>query len=125
MEEKIKEKISKTQKELHRKRYEIYIQDWKEGKRTGAKATQFAISGYVRRYLFEINKNKCSKCGWSEINIFSKTIPLEINHIDGNCINNRPENLELLCPNCHSLTSTHGFLNKGNGNKQRLRYYKV
>lgn len=30
--------------------------------------------------------------------------PLEIEHIDGNALNNKEDNLILLCPNCHSLT---------------------
>lgn len=39
-------------------------------------------------------------------------IPLEVNHIDGNAKNNIEENLELLCPNCHSLTHNFRNLNK-------------
>ena len=36
----------------------------------------------------------------------------EIHHIDGNHYNNEESNLQLLCPNCHSLTPTFGALNK-------------
>ena len=25
----------------------------------------------------------------------------DVHHIDGNCTNNKEENLQLLCPNCH------------------------
>lgn len=43
----------------------------------------------------------CNACGigpeWNE-----KTLTLEINHIDGNWLNNLRDNLEFLCPNCHS-----------------------
>ena len=35
-----------------------------------------------------------------------------MHHIDGDCTNNKIENLQLLCPNCHSLTSNLGILNK-------------
>ena len=30
---------------------------------------------------------------------------LELHHIDGNRYNHKKDNLEWLCPNCHSLTS--------------------
>lgn len=45
---------------------------------------------------------------------------MQIDHIDGDYKNCRPENLRILCPNCHSLTPTFGALNKGKGRK--LRY---
>ncbi|TFG24210.1 MAG: hypothetical protein EU529_04875 [Promethearchaeota archaeon] len=46
----------------------------------------------------------CPKCRRHEINPYTRKSPLDIHHIDGNRQNNRPENLELLCPNCHALT---------------------
>jgi 5-methylcytosine-specific restriction endonuclease McrA len=44
-------------------------------------------------------------------------ITLEVDHIDGNASNNLPENLRLLCPNCHSQTATWKGANKGKGRK--------
>lgn len=42
--------------------------------------------------------NKCKKCGWDkEVGI------LELHHIDRNRYNNTIDNLQLLCPICHSL----------------------
>ena len=64
------------------------------------------LSVYIRQYLFEKNNNKCELCGWGEVNQFTNKIPLEIHHIDGNHLNNSPDNLQVLCPNCHSLTNS-------------------
>ena len=44
----------------------------------------------------------CESCGIT--NWKDKPITLELHHIDGNNRNNLRENLELLCPNCHSQT---------------------
>ena len=61
------------------------------------------------------------KCGWNEVHSVTKNVPIEMNHRDGNSENNALENLELLCPNCHSLTPTYGALNMGNGRKERRK----
>jgi len=68
--------------------------------------------------------DKCAKCGWGEINTYTNKIPLEIEHIDGNYKNNNEENLILLCPNCHSLTSTYKGANRNYGRRQRKKYNK-
>jgi 5-methylcytosine-specific restriction endonuclease McrA len=44
---------------------------------------------------------------------------MDLEHIDGNSLNNNLENLSLICPNCHSQTATYKGANKGNG-----RYYR-
>lgn len=99
--------------------YKEYIQRWKSGSEDGSKNGAWGgVSKYVRRYLFEKNGNKCSKCGWGEVNIYTGTIPLEIDHIDGDAMNNKEDNLELLCPNCHSLTPTYKGLNKGRSTRR-------
>ena len=71
----------------------------------------------LRKVLGKTREYKCSKCSIESWN--NKPITLQVNHIDGNCTNNSPGNLELICPNCHSQTDNWGARNKGNGRKSR------
>lgn len=100
--------------------YKNYIKNWKAGKETGIRGS-YQTSMYIKTYLLKKYNNKCSKCGWGMMNPYTKKIPLEIEHIDGNYLNNNEENLLILCPNCHSLTSTYKGANK-NGRKSRKKY---
>lgn len=55
----------------------------------------------LRQALFEIGvEHKCSWCGINTWN--NKSLVLEIDHIDERYWNNTRENLQFLCPNCHS-----------------------
>lgn len=101
--------------------YKEWIKLWKDGQKDGLSG-EYGISRYLKRYIFEKYHNKCSKCGWGEVNPYTETLPLEIDHIDGNYKNNKEENLQLLCPNCHSLTATYKGANKGYGRKERKKY---
>ena len=95
-----------------------YIKIWKSGEISGQTGVDWKnLSSHIRTYLFEKYENKCVICGWGEINPYSGTIPLEIDHIDGDSQNNTEDNLRLICPNCHSLTSTYRGLNKGKGTR--------
>ena len=76
------------------------------------------ISAYsYKKYLIEKYGEKCMLCNWSEINLTSCKIPIELDHINGNYKDNTLKNLRLLCPNCHSLTPTYKALNIGKGRK--------
>lgn len=101
--------------------YYQWVKRWKDGKETGIKG-DYGISNHLRRYIMEKYNYKCSKCGWGETNPYTQKIPLEIEHIDGNYLNNKEDNLILLCPNCHSLTATYKGANKGHGRKIRKKY---
>ncbi len=102
-------------------RYKEEILKWKSGEIVFKTED---IPSRVRKYLFEKNNNKCEKCEWSENNIHTNKIPLQVHHIDGNHKNNIESNLQLLCPNCHSLTETYGSRNKGNGRDKRREWRK-
>lgn len=73
----------------------------------------------VRDYILQKHNNRCEICGWGELNPNTNKVPVQIHHKDGNSKNNKEENLQVLCPNCHSLTPTFGGANKGNGRKSR------
>lgn len=57
-----------------------------------------------------LKEKKCENCSSTEWMGFS--IPLELHHKDGNRKNNKLENLEILCPNCHALTNNYRGKNK-------------
>lgn len=58
----------------------------------------------VREGLFV---DKCNKCGIGPIWNDEKLV-LQLNHINGKHNDNRIQNLEILCPNCHTQTPTWG-----------------
>ena len=49
-----------------------------------------------------LKEDRCEICGITEWN--GKPITLELHHINGNPKDDRLENLQILCPNCHSQT---------------------
>ena len=65
----------------------------------------------------QINVNSCMLCGAAEW--LGHPLPLEVDHIDGDASNNSPDNLRIICPNCHSITATWKGRNKGKGRKSR------
>lgn len=71
----------------------------------------------IRKCLSQIKGYKCVKCGISNWN--NLPITLQVNHIDGNPGNHSPDNVELICPNCHTQTDTFSGRNKGSGRKSR------
>ncbi len=93
------------------------IEAWLRGEVSGN--TVMGCSNAIKRYLLEQCDNKCPKCGWGESNPVTGIVPLEVNHIDGDSKNNRPDNLEVLCPNCHSLTPNFRALNKKSSRTRR------
>lgn len=98
------------------------LESWKQGNHIPAEISKNSlIPKLLRDYLFELNNSSCQKCGWCAVNPATGKIPLHIHHVDGKHANNTYNNLEVLCPNCHSLTENFGFRNKGNGRPNRYK----
>ena len=113
------EKYCSNQCQLE-KQYQEYITAWKAGKRDGNRGQKTRLlSKHLRRYLLHKYKDKCSKCSWSVRHKITGSVPLEIDHIDGDAKNNSESNLQILCPNCHSLTPHFRNLNRGHGREWR------
>lgn len=60
-------------------------------------------------------ERRCECCGLAEWN--GEKIPLELHHINGDNTDNRIENLEILCPNCHALTDNYRGRNRASDKK--------
>jgi hypothetical protein len=106
------ETYTKIKNKIWEQKYTEYIQRWLRGEEKGWVGKGCSVSTFIRRFLFEQNHYRCQECGWDKIHPLTKRVPLQIDHIDGNAKNCGPDNLRLLCPNCHSLTPTFGRLNK-------------
>jgi DNA-binding transcriptional ArsR family regulator len=67
------------------------------GARTGSRGQ------LKRRLLVEgLKEEQCERCGTSEWR--GRALSLALHHLNGDPIDNRLENLQLLCPNCHAQT---------------------
>ncbi|WVQ00070.1 HNH endonuclease [Synechococcus phage MA10] len=86
------------------------IDKWKEGElsHTG----HGYVPGAVRNYLIE-QSSGCSQCGWNGLNHHTGRPCLEIDHIDDDPFNHSPENLQVLCPNCHAQKTLPPTRSKG------------
>ena len=88
--------------------------------------SEYLVKGsYIKSYALKqrlissgLKLNKCECCGIDSWN--NKPLMCQLHHINGDNTDNRLENLQILCPNCHSQTDSYcGAANK------RKHYYCI
>jgi len=77
----------------------------------------------LRNRLIALNimPDNCTSCGYDETRITDGTVPLLLDHIDGDTCNHRLENLRLLCLNCYYQQVGNPF----NENKEHFWNYNL
>lgn len=118
----VKRKIA----ELHLDTSHMTGQGWNQGVRyTPLKQAQplsevlvehstFVNANHLRERLLTegLKQRRCECCGNTEW--MGQPIALELHHVNGIRDDQRLENLKILCPNCHALTTNYRGKNKGN-----------
>lgn len=82
-------------------------------------------SSILRKRLISesFKQNSCEICGLSEW--LGEDIPLELDHIDSNHFNNKIENLQIVCANCHAIVTKRRQKEKRQQYKTTLKVKKV
>lgn len=85
---------------------------WLNGKEKGWTGASKQLAAFVRNYLHATRGTACEECGWDTRHPVDSSVLTEVDHIDGDAGNCRPDNLKILCPNCHAMTPTFRVRNK-------------
>ena len=99
--------------------YSEYVKSWLAGNETGIRAKKtLCLSKHVKRWLHETRGTACEECGWDMKHPVDGRVLTEIDHVDGDASNNKPDNLKILCPNCHAMTPTFRARNKSSSRER-------
>ena len=99
----------------------LYAKRVKFNRIAAAQSGENIDSRRVKEYLLEVDGRICKICGNHEW--MGQSIPLIMDHIDGNADNWLLTNLRLVCGNCDMQLPTYKSKNKGKGRySRRLRY---
>ncbi|GAA2096067.1 HNH endonuclease [Actinomadura alba] len=93
-------------------RFLKWVKGWQSGEISGT--TEGRPDWRVRHALVHLRGQRCEGCGWDKVNPVSGRVPLHVDHITGDRTRNRPDEVRLLCPNCHALTPNYQHLNNPN-----------
>lgn len=113
-EENKKEYRKKNAKEANTFTYDIY-----DKLRKGIKTNNHKL----KNKLIEIGlkEEKCEICGITKW--FGQPVKFHLHHKDGDHYNNELSNLQILCPNCHSMTDNYGVYNSDRYKENKGKYY--
>lgn len=102
----------------HEFEYEEKVDLWLNGEISGWVGKTRQLANFVRKYLHKTRGTSCEVCGWNERHPIDDSILTEVDHVDGNAENCKPENLKILCPNHHAMTPTFRRRNKDSKRKR-------
>jgi hypothetical protein len=97
-------------------------QSWRKGSKAPVKDAYSMEIVLTKNFYYNSNRlrkrlisegyklHMCEICNNSTWN--NNPIPLELDHINGDNMDNRIENLRIVCPNCHAQTPTYRGKNK-------------
>jgi len=104
---------------------------WHEAVRRGAVRSRAAVlpieevltaersRKHVKRRLLTagLKENRCERCGIEDW--LGEPLAMALHHVNGDGADNRLENLQMLCPNCHAQTDTFAGRNRGRARTAR------
>ena len=121
----------KTLYELHKKQFGIGIPKDVHRANSGTYSITNILEGKHSNYptwklrnrllALGIFREECASCGYSERRVTDDTVPLLLDHIDGDDTNHVVDNLQMLCMNCYYQQTGNPF----NQNKEKYWNYNL